>query len=176
MQDDTLPGQHADASPAPVAPGPLDRLASLAVAGAGLALLGLVVVQGWQVFARYVLNDSPGWTEPVTLLLLATAMGLGAGAAVHEDRHFRFQLLAQALPPAWSRAAAALSALVIAAIGAVLAGWGGWLLIDGIGVRTAGAPLPQSLPYLPLALGGTLMLVFAVAKLCAPVRAECQVP
>ena len=28
----------------------------------------------------------------------------------------------------------------------------------------AGAPLPQSLPYLPLALGGALMVVFALAR------------
>nr|MBP8908295.1 TRAP transporter small permease [Pseudoxanthomonas sp.] len=42
---------------------------------AAIALVGLVLVQSWQVFTRYVLNDSPSWTEPVTLLLLATAMG-----------------------------------------------------------------------------------------------------
>ena len=49
----------------------LARLADLAIYTAVVALLGLVVVQGWQVFARYVINDSPSWTEPVTLLLLA---------------------------------------------------------------------------------------------------------
>ena len=37
----------------------LDRLADAVVALAALALVGLVAVQGWQVFARYVLNDSP---------------------------------------------------------------------------------------------------------------------
>src|SRR5690606_27096067 len=62
--------------PAP-APGLLDRLGSLAIGIAALSLAGLVVVQGWQVVARYVFNNSPSWTEPVTLLLLSTAMSLG---------------------------------------------------------------------------------------------------
>ena len=76
----------------------LDRLAGIAIAIASCALIGLVVVQGWQVFTRYVLNDSPSWTEPVTLLLLATAMSFGAAAGVHTNRHFGFYLLAESLP------------------------------------------------------------------------------
>ena len=63
---------------------------ALAIAHRRAALLGLVVVQGWQVFARYVLNDSPSWTEPVALLLLSTAMSLGAAAGVQRGRHFGF--------------------------------------------------------------------------------------
>jgi TRAP-type C4-dicarboxylate transport system permease small subunit len=141
------------------------RIAGIATAGAALALLGLVAVQGWQVFARYVLNDSPSWTEPVTLLLLATAMSLGAAAGVHARRHFGFFLLAQALPPAGRRMVDALSCLVVVAIGAVLAGWGGVLLLDGLDVRMAGAVLPQSILYLPLSLGGALMVVFALEQL-----------
>lgn len=143
----------------------LDRLASLAVGIAAMSLLGLVAVQGWQVFARYVLNDSPGWTEPVTLVLLATCMSFGAAAGVREDRHFRFHLLAEALPKGARRAVEMLSVLVMTAIGVVLAGWGMRLLADGIGIRMAGAPLPQSIAYLPLAIGGLLMVLFALARL-----------
>ena len=143
----------------------LDRLAATAVAIAGAALIGLVLVQGWQVFARYVLNDSPSWTEPVTLLLLATGMSLGAAAAVHEDRHFRFHLLAEALPTAARHGAERLTALTIVAIGAVLAAWGTRLLLDGWSIRMAGAPLPQSVAFLPLAAGGALMVLFALPRL-----------
>ncbi|MGO4775655.1 TRAP transporter small permease, partial [Lysobacter sp. 2RAB21] len=70
------------------APGVLDRIAGAAIAIAGLALVGMVAVQALQVFARYVLNDSPGWTEPVALILLNTAMSFGAAAGVHHGAHF----------------------------------------------------------------------------------------
>ncbi len=143
----------------------LDRLAGVAVAGAAAALLGLVAVQGWQVFARYVLNDSPSWTEPVTLLLLATAMSLGAASGVRERRHFGFFLLAEHLGPRAHRALDGFAAVVIAAVGAVLAGWSAVLLADGWDVHLAGAPLPQSINYLPLMLGGALMVVFALDQL-----------
>ena len=42
------------------------------------------LVEAWQVFARYVLNDSPGWTEPVALLLLNIAMMFGAAVGVRQ--------------------------------------------------------------------------------------------
>lgn len=155
----------ASAAPADAPRRPLDRLSDAAIALAALSLLGLVAVQAWQVFARYVINDSPSWTEPVTLLLLSTAMSLGAATGVRENRHFGFFLLADALGPRAHRAVDALVAAVIVAIGAVLAAWSTQLLLDGLDVRMAGAPLPQSVNYLPLALGGALMVVFALDRL-----------
>lgn len=148
----------------------MDRLAGWSIALAALALAGLVVVQGWQVVARYVLNDSPSWTEPVTLLLLSTAMSFGAAAGVHTRRHFSFSLLADAMRPGVRRVAEVVTILVIAGTGAVLAAWGGVLLLDGLDVRMAGAALPQSINFLPLALGGALMALFALWRLPAALR------
>lgn len=143
----------------------LDRLAGLAIGIAATALVGLVVVQGWQVFARYVMNDSPSWTEPVTLLLLATAMGLGAAAGVRDNRHFGFFLLAEAAGARARRWLDRLTALVLLAIGGAMAAWSGRLLADGWDVRLAGAPLPQSINFLPLTLGGALIVLFALDRL-----------
>ena len=142
----------------------LDRLSDAVIALAALALVGLVAVQGWQVFARYVINDSPSWTEPVTILLLAAAMSFGAASGVHTGRHFGFFLLAEAMRPAHKRIVDTVVNIVIVSIGAVMAGWGSVLLLDGLDIKMAGAPLPQSLPYLPLAIGGALMVVFALAR------------
>ncbi|WP_312770875.1 TRAP transporter small permease [Pseudoxanthomonas mexicana] len=149
----------------------MDALSNVAIAVAVAALLGLVVVQGWQVIARYVINDSPSWTEPVTVLLLTTAMSLGAAAGVHTNRHFGFFLLADAVGPRLKKALHAVSPLVIAAIGAVMAYWGAVLLFDGLDIRIAGAPMPQSIGYLPLSLGGLLMVVFALYRMFLVLRA-----
>ena len=143
----------------------LDRIASFVIGLAATALVGLVVVQAWQVFTRYVLNDSPSWTEPVTLLLLATAMGMGAAAGVHTNRHFGFFLLHDHVRPGVRRVIDVVVPLVVVAIGAVIAYWGAILLVDGLGIRAAGANLPQSINYLPLSLGGALMVLFAANRL-----------
>lgn len=145
-------------------------LADIAIHTAVVALLGLVVVQAWQVFARYVINDSPSWTEPVTLLLLSTAMSLGAAAGVYTNRHFGFYLLHDHVRPGVRRCIDAIVPLVIAAIGAVLAYWAAILLVDGLHIKAAGAPMPQSINYLPLCVGGALMAVFALNRLVLSLR------
>ena len=148
----------------------LDRIADITIYIAVLALLGLVVVQGWQVFARYVINDSPSWTEPVTLLLLATAMSLGAATGVHTRRHFGFFLLAAHMPAGLRRAVDVFASLVVAVLGVVIAWWAGVLLLDGLDIKAAGANLPQSINYLPLCIGGALMAVFAVNQMVQAVQ------
>lgn len=148
----------------------LEVLARIAIHIAAFAMLGLVAVQGWQVFARYVINDSPGWTEPLTILLLSTAMSLGAAAAVHSNRHFGFFLLAGVLGPRLKCALEVVVEIVVATIGAVLAWWGWMLWMDGVHIKTAGADFPQSINYLPLSLGGALMLVFAINRLVLALR------
>lgn len=141
-----------------------DRLAALAVGVAAAALVVLVAVQGWQVFARYVLDHSPAWIEPITAVLLTAAMSFGAAACVHHERHFAFTLLADAAPPAMRRTLFLATRFLIALLGAGLAWWAARLFLDGADVRVAGAPLPESLPYAPVAIGGALMLVFAIGR------------
>lgn len=154
------------------AAGPFDRLATTVYAIAAASLIGLVLVQGWQVFARYVLNDSPSWTEPVTLVLLTAAMSFGAAAGVHTDRHFAFTLLADAAPPKLRRGLFVFARLAMAALGAVLAWWAARLFLAGADVRAAGAPFPETLPYAMVAIGGGLIAVFAVARCFRPLPAR----
>lgn len=143
----------------------LDALARIATIVAALALMSLVVVEGWQVFARYVRNDSPGWTEPLALLLVNTAMMLGAAVGVRRDTHFGFSLFVDAMPPRVRAIVLLLTHLVIASIGALLARWGVVLCADNWDIPMAGAGLPQGLIFVPTVIGGVLMALFAVARL-----------
>jgi TRAP-type C4-dicarboxylate transport system permease small subunit len=44
------------------------------------------------------------------------------------------------------------------------------LWMDGVHIKTAGADFPQSVNYLPLSIGGALMLVFAVNRIVLALR------
>ena len=143
----------------------LSRLAQGIIAIACVALVSMTGVEAWQVFARYVLNNSPSWTEPVALLLMSTAMMLGAAAGVRSESHFGFLLALHVAPPPLRRLLVAIGRLVVAAIGALLAFWGGTLLADGWKVDMAGVALPQGLLFLPICLGGVLIAVFALERL-----------
>lgn len=143
----------------------LDRLASLAMALAGAALVGMALVQAWQVFARYVLNDSPGWTEPLALLLMSFAVMFGAAVAVRRETHFAFQTFRDAAPGRAQWLLKSISRLIAAASGAGLMALGGMLMIDEWPVAMAGAALPAGLKFAGLCIGGALILLFSIERL-----------
>src|SRR5688572_22209838 len=127
----------------------LDHVARATLTIAGLSIVGMACVEGWQVFARYVLNDSPSWTEPVALLFMSTTMMFGAAIGVRSNRHFDFFILVESSAPATRKALLVFARLVAAAIGLMLAAWGGEMMIDSWDYAIAGAPLPQGLMYAP---------------------------
>ena len=143
----------------------LDGLDSLAMALAGLALVAMALIQAWQVFARYVLNDSPGWTEPLALLLMSFAVMFGAAVAVLRETHFAFQTLRDAMPGPRQWVMKSISRLIAAAGGAGLMVLGGTLMVDDWSVVMAGAPLPAGLKFAGLCFGGALILLFAIERL-----------
>jgi TRAP-type C4-dicarboxylate transport system permease small subunit len=145
----------------------LDIVARATIAVAGASIIGMACVEGWQVFARYVLNDSPSWTEPVALLFMSTTMMFGAAIGVRANRHFGFFILVESSRPAVRRVLQILARLIAAAIGIMLLGWGGEMMIDSWDYAIAGAPLPQGMVYLPLCVGGALIALFAIEQVFA---------
>jgi TRAP-type C4-dicarboxylate transport system permease small subunit len=153
----------------------LDLLSRVTTAIAGTAVLGMAAAELWQVIARYVLNDAPSWTEPVALLCMSTAMMFGAAAGVRANRHFSFNLLAEASPPGLRRGLHTLQWLIAAGIGLMLMGWGGVMVRDAWDYPMSGAPLPQGLTFLPLSVGGALIAVFAIERLLRPLNEKAEI-
>jgi len=143
----------------------LDGVALGVMGLAGAALVGMALVQAWQVFARYVLNDSPGWTEPVALLMMSFAVMFGAAVAVRRESHFAFQSFQHAMSERAQWGLKTFSRLIAAASGAGLMWLGGLLMIDEWPVAMPGAPLPSGMKFAALCVGGALILLFAVERL-----------
>lgn len=143
----------------------LDRVSASAMILAAASLFFMSIIQAWQVFARYVLNDSPGWTEPVALLLMSFTVMLGASVAVRREAHFAFQTLLHALSPMRQMVLKTISRLIAAASGFGLMVLGGRLMIDDWSVAMAGAPLPSGLKFAALCVGGALILIFSLERL-----------
>jgi TRAP-type C4-dicarboxylate transport system permease small subunit len=140
-------------------------LARLAIGIAGVALVAMAGIQAWQVFARYVLNDAPSWTEPLALLCMSTTMMFGAAAGVHASRHFGFFIVVEHARPALRRVMQLIARAIAAAVGILFALWGGDMMIDAWDYEIAGAPLPQGIVFLPLCLGGVLIALFSIEQL-----------
>ena len=117
------------------------------------------------MFARYVLNDPPSWTEPLALLCMSTTMMFGAAAGVHAGRHFGFFIVVERARPQMRRLMQLVARLIATAVGVLFALWGGEMMIDAWDYEIAGAPLPQGIMFLPLCLGGVLIATFSIEQL-----------
>jgi TRAP-type C4-dicarboxylate transport system permease small subunit len=147
--------------------GAFSALAKAAIAIAATSLCVLVLVLAWQVIGRYALNDSPGWTEPVALILMSVAALFGAAVAVRRESHFNFPTLVESAPAPLRVALKALARLIALGFGAALAFYGGYLMLDSWDIPMAGAPAPEGLSYIGVCLGGALIALFALERLIA---------
>ena len=155
----------------------LDPVAKTAIGLAAVALVVMVLAQAWQVFARYVLNNSPGWTEPVALLFMSVTVMFGAAVGVRRESHFAFNGLAQTASPRVQTMLKTLCRCLILFSGIGLFWLGGRLTLDDWSVAMAGAGIPAGLRFLALSVGGLLIAIFALERLItgdfvAPEKAE----
>ena len=137
------------------------RLAGLVlkVAAAGLVVMTLVIA--WQVFARYVLNASPPWSEAAALIVMVSFVLLAAAVGVYEKFHLGFRWLVTRLPIQSRRAAFVLGQVLILAFGAAMA-FNGMALVDYTAthiIPTLG--ISRSVAYWPFVACGGLMALFA---------------
>ncbi|MDE0243819.1 MAG: TRAP transporter small permease [Gammaproteobacteria bacterium] len=131
----------------------------LKVAAAGLVVMTLVIT--WQVFARYVLNDSPPWSEAAALIVMVSFVLLAAAVGVYEKFHLGFRWLVTRLPIQSRRAAFVLGQLLVLAFGAAMA-FNGMALVDYTAthiIPTLG--ISRSVAYWPFVVCGGLMVIFA---------------
>ncbi|MDP3897640.1 MAG: TRAP transporter small permease [Mesorhizobium sp.] len=140
----------------------LNRLA-LWAAAIGLVLMTCFVA--WQVFCRYILNDSPSWTEPGSVMLMSWFIFLGAAVGVRENYHLGFDVLLYVLPKGGKRVLRMISDVVVLAFGLGMV-WYGWQLV----VLTFNTTLPSlrisgAYDYYPVVAGGFLISLFALERI-----------
>lgn len=140
-------------------------LARFAMLVATVSLCTLVLVLAWQVFGRYVMNESPGWTEPVALTLMGIAALFGAAVAVRNETHFNFPTLVESAPQPARLALKALARLIALIFGAALCFYGWVLMTDAWDVPMAGAPMPEGVSFVGVFAGGALIALFAIERL-----------
>ncbi len=131
----------------------------LTAAAVGLAVMTLVIA--WQVFARYVLNESPPWSEAAALVIMAWFVLLAAAAGVYQKFHLGFRWLVSRLPLRPARAVFIFGQALIMVFGVAMA-YNGAVLVDYTATHIIPTlQLSRSVAYWPFVLCGGLMTLFA---------------
>ena len=142
--------------------------AALYISFAGL--VGMTAIIAWQVFARYVLNAAPSWTEQAALLLMLWFILFAAAAGVREGFHIRLTLFEESLSRARRRALRLFCHAVVFCFGAAMAWAGGGLVLETWSHVIPTLGLSRSLAYMPIAIAGALIALYAAELAVLDIR------
>jgi TRAP-type C4-dicarboxylate transport system permease small subunit len=144
-------------------------LSRLCLKTAVVGTLLIVAAVLYQIFGRYVLNDSPAWTEIFALVVILYVTCLAAAVGVRDGRHIGMDSLLNLAPDPVRLAAEIVVYLGMVVFGLSMA-WSGVVL--GVAMApymNAGLPISQAWSYVPLAVGGALIALFAIERIVAAI-------
>lgn len=143
---------------------------SLWLAGGGLVVMTAIVA--WQVFCRYVLNDSPSWTEPGAVMLMSWFIFLGAAVGVRENYHLGFDVLLYVVPKGGKKWLRMISDLVALAFGIGMIWYGIELVRLTWDTVLPSLQISGGWDYVPLVAGGVLIGLFALERIVLRLAGE----
>ena len=145
--------------------GLLAKLSALSLWLAGFGLVAMTILVAWQVFCRYVLNDSPSWTEPGAVMLMSWFIFLGAAVGVRENYHLGFDVLLYVLPKAGKKWLRMISDLVAFAFGIGMVWYGSQLVSLTWMTTLPSLGISGGWDYLPVVAGGFLVSLFSLERI-----------
>jgi len=130
-----------------------------------LLLFWLIVITGYQVFGRYVLNDSPVWVERAALLTILYIAFPMAAVGIRQGFHMSVTFAVDLLSPRAQVVAALLVDLGLGLFGVAMT-WFGAVIAHRVWTsKMSVLPLPEGVNYLPLVISGVLLVIFALERL-----------
>lgn len=145
----------------------LERLSRFALFLAATGIVAMVVIVGWQVWGRYVLNDTPHWSERLAIFIMNWFILIGAAVGVHERFHIGIVFFKEAMPRRVRFALEVLIHLATSAFALAMIVYGLQLAETTWTHTIPTLGLPTGLQYVPFALSGVLIILFSANHLVA---------
>ncbi|SDO76747.1 TRAP-type C4-dicarboxylate transport system, small permease component [Ralstonia sp. 25mfcol4.1] len=147
--------------------------AALARACLGLGVFGLlllVVAVLYQVFGRYVLNDTPTWAESIAMLLVLYVTMLGTAVGVRDAGHIGLESLLILLPDHLRTKLEILIHVLVGVFGAVMAYNCAFLAHSVADYKLPTLGISEGWRYLPPVIAGTLIVLFSIEHIIAVLK------
>ena len=138
-------------------------------------LLAIVAIVVYQVFGRYVLNAPPTWAESLALVLILYVTLFGAAAGVRDAGHIGMESLLVLLPDK-IRHQIELLIHVLVIVFALCMVYNGFLLGAQANYKIPNLPLSEWVRYVPLVLGGIMIVLFSIEHIIAALKDEEVIP
>lgn len=146
------------------------RIARLALQLGVAGLVLIIACVSYQVFGRYVLNNTPTWAESLALLLVLYVTMLGCAVGVRDAGHIGMELLGPVLPARLQRPMEILIHLLTLLFGALLA-WNCATMFQSVaGYKIPTLGISESWRYVPMVITGALIVLFSIEHIVALMR------
>jgi TRAP-type C4-dicarboxylate transport system permease small subunit len=144
----------------------MDALYWLCVALGGTALVAISAVIPWAVYTRYVINRAASWPEPFAVLLTIVLTFFGAAACYRRSLHMNIAVFVDLLPPPVRRLVDLAVEALMGLIALFMVIYGARLVAATWHNTIADFPaLSVGFTYLPIPLGGAILLLFVIERL-----------
>lgn len=143
----------------------LNKTSRLLILLSALGLILMTLIIGWQVFGRFILNQSPDWSEQAALALMIWYIFLAAAAGVRENFHIRIVALDNKASPRvqmWMRSFAHITVFLC---GAVMFIYGLQLVQETWAHAVPTLPVRRGMVYLAVPIGGFLIAIFSIENI-----------
>ena len=142
--------------------------ACLNVGVVGMVLLVIAVL--YQVFGRYIMNDTPTWAETSAILLVLYVTMLGVAVGVHDAGHIGLESFL-VLAPEWLRLKLEILIHALVLLFGVIMAWQCGILAASVAdykLPTLG--ISEAFRYIPAVMAGFLIALFSFEHIVALVR------
>lgn len=144
----------------------MDVLQGVCTLVSGICVVAITLIIPWGIFSRYVLGIGLSWAEPVAVLLVIWFAFLSAAVCYREGLHIGVMIVPDMLRGRARVAAGWAIELSMAAINLFMLVWGTRLVEATWGQVIAALPaVTTGASYLPVPLGGGIVLLFVVERL-----------
>ena len=138
-----------------------------------LGIVGLVLLLAavtWQVFGRYVLNNTPTWAESLALLLVLYVTMLGTAVGVRDAGHIGLESLLVLAPEHVRTKMEYLIHALVLLFGVAMA-WNCASLAHSVwSYRLPTLWISEGWKYVPASIAGVLIVLFSIEHLIALAR------
>ena len=129
-------------------------------------LMVMTVVIGWQVFARFLLNNSPAWSETFSLILMLYYIMFAAAVGVSEGYHLGIKIILARLSGAPQKWVMTVGDFSVAVFGLLMC-------VNSVSLvqYTQSHIIPtlnisRAVAYWPFIISGALITLFSVERIC----------
>jgi len=138
---------------------------SLMIATFGLSIVIVCVL--YQVFGRYILNNTPTWAEALALLIVLYVTMLGTAVGVRDAGHIGMESLLAICPQPYKNYLEIFIHGLVAIFGACMSYNGALLARSAMDYNIPTLPLPEGLYNIPITIAGALIVLFSIEHIIA---------